>query len=226
METCFAPVLAWVISWWPGTPLALALEATTWGQRCVVLAVRVVSRGGARPVAWGLLPAGAKQAWRRAWLRLWRRLRPAMPHGWTVSVLAERGWYAPWRLRRITRVGWQPVWRITTGGSCRPAGATCWRPLTSFGPQPGTSWRGTGLALTRMQVPCTLLARGEEGYKDPWLILTDLAPEASDAGWYGRRAWIEQGFKITKRAGWQWHRTRLRDPERAARLWLAGAVAT
>src|SRR5438093_4246255 len=69
-------------------------------------------------------------------------------------------------------------------------------------------------------------ARWEEGYKDPWLILTDLAPEASDAGWYGLRAWIEQGFKITKRAGWQWHRTRMRDPDRAARLWLAVAVAT
>jgi hypothetical protein len=33
-------------------------------------------------------------------------------------------------------------------------------------------------------------------------------------------------FKITKRAGWQWHRTRMRDPDRAARLWLAVAVAT
>jgi hypothetical protein len=80
--------------------------------------------------------------------------------------------------------------------------------------------------LTRTQVACTLLARWEEGYKDPWLILTDLPPEASDAGWYGLRAWIEQGFKITKRAGWQWHRTRMHDPERAARLWLAVSVAT
>jgi hypothetical protein len=34
----------------------------------------------------------------------------------------------------------------------------------------------------------------------------------------------EQGFKITKRAGWQWHRTRMTDPERAA--WLAVAVGT
>ena len=39
-------------------------------------------------------------------------------------------------------------------------------------------------------------------------------------------AWIEQGFKITKRAGWQWHRTRMSAPDRAARLWLAVAVAT
>jgi len=37
---------------------------------------------------------------------------------------------------------------------------------------------------------------------------------------------IEQGFKITQRAGWQWQRTRMTDPHRAARLWLAVAVAT
>jgi hypothetical protein len=58
------------------------------------------------------------------------------------------------------------------------------------------------------------------------LILTDLPPAASAACWYGLRAWIEQGFKITKRAGWQWQRTHMTKPERAARLWLAVAVAT
>jgi hypothetical protein len=98
--------------------------------------------------------------------------------------------------------------------------------LVTFAPRPGTSWRGAGIAFARNQVPCTLLARWEDGDKAPWLILTDLPPEASDASWYGLRAWIAQGFKITKRAGWQWHRTRMTDPTRAARLWLAGAVAT
>ena len=31
---------------------------------------------------------------------------------------------------------------------------------------------------------------------------------------------------MTKRAGWPWQRTRMTDPDRAARLWLAVAVAT
>jgi hypothetical protein len=53
-----------------------------------------------------------------------------------------------------------------------------------------------------------------------------LPPEASTACWYGLHAWIEQGFKITKRAGSQWQRTHMTKPERAARLWLAVAVAT
>ena len=190
------------------------------------VAISVVYRGCAIPVAWVILPAGTKRAWRREWLRLLRRLHRAIPRTWQVIVLADRGLYAPWLFRRITRPVWHPFLRINTGGSFRPTNATCWCPFLDLVPRPGTSWRGTGIAFTRKQVPCTLLARWEDGYKDPWLILTDLAPEASDAGWYGLRAWIEQGFKITKRAGWQWHRTRMRDPDRAARLWLAVVVAT
>ena len=40
------------------------------------------------------------------------------------------------------------------------------------------------------------------------------------------RAGIAQGFKLTKRGGGQWPRTRLTEPERAARGWLAVAGAT
>jgi len=226
VETCFAPLLGGVVSWWQGTQLALAIDATTLGEPFVGLAVSVGDRGCAIPVAWVVLPAGAKHAWRRDWLRLLRRLRPALPQGWTVIVLADRGLYAPWLFRRITRLGWHPFLRLNTGGSFRPAGAANWRPLRTFAPRPGPSGRGTGLAFTRHQVVCTLLVRWEEGDKAPWLILTGLSPAASDAGWYGLRAWIEPGFKITKRAGWQWHRTRMSHPARAARLWLAVAVAT
>jgi hypothetical protein len=57
------------------------------------------------------------------------------------------------------------------------------------------------------------------------LVLTDLAPSTGEACGYGLRAWIEQGFKLTNRGGGQWQRTRLTDPQRAARLWVAVAVA-
>ena len=228
VETCFAPLLGWIVSWWQGTQLALALDATTLGTCFVVLAVSVVYRGCAIPVAWVILPANQKHPWRREWRRLLRRLGRVIPRHWTVIVLADRGLYAPWLFRRIVKLGWHPFLRINTGGTFRPTGTRCFRPLRTFVPQPGTRWQGRGTAFAGKprRLDCTLLACWEAGYKDPWLILTDLAPEASDAGWYGLRAWIEQGFKLTKRAGWQWHRTRMTDPARAARLWLAVAVAT
>ena len=59
-----------------------------------------------------------------------------------------------------------------------------------------------------------------------WFILTDLDPDGCDASWYGVRTWCEQGFKVYKRGGWQWQQTRMTDPDRVARLWLALVVAT
>ena len=228
VETCFAPLLAWVVDQWEGTQLALALDATTLGTRFTVLALSVVYRGCAIPVAWTVLAATAKHAWRREWLRMLRQVRRAVPRAWMVIVLADRGLDARWLCRRMTRLGWPPFLRINTGGTFRPQGHVRAVPLKTLVPEPGTTWQGTGIAFKgrQRQLHCTLLACWEAGYKDPWLLLTDLPPEASTACWYGLRAWIEQGFKITKRAGWQWHRTRLTMPERAARLWLAVAVAT
>jgi hypothetical protein len=228
VETCFVPLLAWIVDQWEGTQLALALDATTLGTRFTVLALSVVYRGCAVPVAWTVLPATAKHAWRREWLRMLRQVRRAVPRSWTVIVLADRGLYARWLFRRITRLGWHPFLRINTGGTFRPQGHVRAVPLKTLVPEPGTTWQGTGIAFKgrNRQLHCPLLACWETGYKDPWLILTDLPPEASTACWYGLRAWIEQSFKITKRAGWQWQRTRMTQPERAARLWLAVAVAT
>ena len=75
-------------------------------------------------------------------------------------------------------------------------------------------------------MPCTLLAQWEVGYEGAWLVVTDLAPAQATGAWYGMRSWIEAGFKDCKRGGWHWHQTKMVDPKRAERLWLALAVAT
>jgi hypothetical protein len=109
VERCFAPLLAWVLSWWAGTQLALAVDATTLGQRFVVLVVSVVYRGCAIPVAWTVLPATEKHAWRGEWLRMLRQVRAVVPRRFFVIVLADRGLYARWLFQRIVRWGWPPL---------------------------------------------------------------------------------------------------------------------
>ena len=91
VECGVVPLLAWVPSRWQGPQRAWALDATTLGPRCTVLAISVVYRGGAMPGAWTILPANPPHAGRREWWRRWRALRPAGPQGWTVIVLAARG---------------------------------------------------------------------------------------------------------------------------------------
>ena len=48
---CFVPLLRWIIALWRSTQIALTLDATSLGDRFVVLAICVVYRGCAIPVA-------------------------------------------------------------------------------------------------------------------------------------------------------------------------------
>lgn len=227
VTTCFVPFLAWIVRLWHGNQIALTLDATTLSDRFVVLTISVVYRGIGIPVAWTVLHAGRKQAWRREWLRMLRLLRPAMPRDWTVLVLADRGLYARWLFRRIVRLGWHPFLRINTGAKFRPAGQAHWYWLRDLLPADGRprQLHGTCFKDAASHLTCTLVIWYDDHYTDPWFVITDLAPGTSDIAWYGLRAWCEQGFKCTKRGGWQWQMTQMTDPDRAARLWLALALA-
>ncbi len=228
LETCWAPWLGWVLEGWSGTQLAVALDATSLGQRFVVLAVSVLYRGCAVPVAWKVLRAEQKHPWKPEWLALLKRFQKVVPAQWTVLVLTDRGLYAKWLFEGIQTLGWHPLLRVNSGGNFRPEGWYHGRPFAQFVPAVGRRWQGRGTAFSgkTTRLNCTLLGYWGEGHQDPWLILTDLPPESADACWYGLRAWIEQGFKQIKRGGWQWQHTRMTDPARAERLWLAIAIAT
>jgi hypothetical protein len=210
VTTCFVPLLGWIVSLWAGTQIALSIDATSLGDRFVVLAICVVYRGCAIPVAWTILPAQKKRAWRREWLRMLRLLRPAIPAEWTVLVLADRGLYARWLFRRIVRVGWHPFLRINQGCKFRRHGQAQFVWLRDLVGQIGQRWRGHGTAFASADchLDCTLIAWWGDGHAEPWFVLTDLAPDGCDAQWYALRSWCEQSFKCGKRGGWQWQQTR------------------
>jgi hypothetical protein len=56
-------------------------------------------------------------------------------------------------------------------------------------------------------------------------LVTHLPPRQADAAWYGLRAWVERGFGHARAGGFNWQDTRMTGPARAARQWLAMAVA-
>src|SRR3954453_6693426 len=142
VEACFAPLLRWVLGWWRGRDLALAIDATAHRDDVVALVVSVLYRGSAIPVAWTVLPGNTPGPWLGPILRLLRLLRPAVPPGWTVLVLADRGLWSPRLWRRVRRLGWHPLLRIQRratgtpdGGERRPAGTLV---------RPGEAWVGRG----------------------------------------------------------------------------------
>ena len=233
VSVCFPFLFRWVLRIWKSDEIILAMDASTLADRFTVLAISVVYRGTAIPVAWKILHGNRKHAWRPHWLALLRRLRREirrkkrrMPR---VLVVADRGISVSWLFRRIRRLGWHPLLRVRRNSTFQPHGETCFQRLECFAQVPDTFWSGRGVAFqarTSRLADVTLLAYWHKDAKEPWFLLTDLHPGSADPSCYRTRAWIEQAFRFIKRGGWQWHRTRMTDPERADRLWLAMALAT
>src|SRR4051812_5492304 len=158
-------------------------------------------------------------------LRLLRRLRPAVPPGWTMLVLADRGLWSPRLWRRVRRLGWHPLLRIqrrTTitpdGGERRPAG-TLVRPGEAWVGRGGLGWR------ERRRLTVTVVAGWTTEQEEPGVVVTDLPPDRVGVGWYASRMWVELGFRALKGLGWRWQRSRRTDPARVARHRLVLAVA-
>ncbi len=225
VATCFAPLLRWILDWWEGTELTLAIDPTAKGEELVALVISVVYRGCALPVAWRLKPGGQPGAWKPDLCALLDSLGAAVPDSWTVRVLCDRGLPSPDLWQAIPRQGWHPYMRyphhITFQAPTGPRGRA-----RQFVAGPGPYTVTEGWAFHRQKRRCTLLVLWEPRQEAPWVVLTDEAPAAVDVGTYGMRVWIEQGFRVLKRMGWQWHRTRRTDPDRGDRHWLVLAVAT
>lgn len=227
VKTCFPYLMKWIIKWWnpklDSNQLAIALDATTLGLKFTVLAVSIVYRSCAIPIAWTITKGNEKGEWNTYWLAMLNDIKANIPSNYVVFVMTDSGLYSPKIYKLITKLGWHPLMR-TNGNGYFKEGDRYFQPIKSFAKAPGTSWQGRGLAFKSSCIECTLIAHWEEGQDEAWFILTDLPPEASNA--CGMRAWIEHGFRVIKSGFWGWHRTRMDDPKRASRYWLVISIGT
>ena len=224
---CFAPLLRWVLTWWVSGRLAVAIDPTLKGDQTTAIVISVLYRGCAIPVAWSIHRATQKGSWMDPTVELLRELAPAVPREMTVIVLCDRGISSPKLWKQIRAQGWHPCMRYRNNITfCADGGKRL--PARRFVSVPDTAWigRGTAFGTPKAQRRCTLLVVWYAQQEEPWIILTDLPPEAVGVSWYALRFWIELGFKAIKSLGWKWDKTRRTDPTRVSRHWLVLSVAT
>jgi hypothetical protein len=226
VRACFPALLRWVVAWWEGQQLALALDATTLRDQVTVLSLSVLYRGGAIPIAWQVTAGNQPGAWIAPLLALLPPLAAVVPSGWQVLVLTDRGLNSTALRRGLQQVGWQWLMRQPQTVTFAPAGQDR-RRARQVVSGPGQAWVGYGTAFRTpaKQQACTLVVVWAAGQAEPWLLLTNVPPAEVGLRWYGLRMWVELGFRALKGVGWQWQRTRRLAVARVERHWLVLAVA-
>jgi hypothetical protein len=230
VHACFGPLLTWIVRLWHDPEgkkrLVLAMDATSLGERWTVLAISVLIRHCAIPVAWKVIKMHERGSWKPHWEALFQELKGSIDPHWMVIVTADRGLYARWLFELIQDCKWHPFLRINKNVKARREGSADFEWIDNW-VQVGERWAGRVDCFIQKpsRLVCTLLMAWEAGHEDPWIVLTDLSVQESNVAWYGMRTWVECGFKDYKRGGFDWQYSRMEHPSQVERLWLAMSVA-
>ena len=224
---CFVPLMRWLLSWWQSDKLVLAIDPTMKGDQINSIVISVVYRSCAIPIAWHILPANRPGEWIAPTVSLLALLSEAVPRDMTVLVMYDRGLRSPRLWDQIRSVGWHPYSRQSINTVFCPDGGTRLQ-ARHLVPGPRHAYVGSGTAFraARIRRRGTMIVVWDDDQDEPWVVMTDLAPDEAGVCWYGLRFWIELGFRVLKGVGWQWQKTRRTDPARVSRHWLVLSVAT
>ena len=199
---------------------------TETGARFGMLALRLVYRERALPLAWvcyhpGEAPAPLPTLARR----LIAEVAAVVPSDAHVVLLTDRGLSWPALLDQGRRRGWSFLGRVQHTTRVRTSdGRTS--PIGELAPRPGTRWRGHVRAFRKAGWrDLNAVAVWRRGDKDPWLLLTDLAPDWVCCAQYRHRMDEEESFRDDKSSGFDWDHSRVRDPAHMDRLLLALQLA-
>jgi hypothetical protein len=227
VKECFADLCRWALDGWEGEKkLVLAIDATSNGEHFTVLDISIVSRSCAIPVAWHLTMANEPGAWKPFWLDLLEALGATIGDNWKVIVMTDQGLYAAWLYQQIVALGWFPMMRVSERMGTRVQAEEDWTAIGQRVGRRGRKWQAQGeWSEQGERMSGTMLVRWEPGYEHKLAVVTALPVEQAQAAWYQMRFWTEGGFKDQKRGLLGWEQTKMHDPGRASRLWLAMAVA-
>jgi hypothetical protein len=214
-----------------GQTVWLALDETHQGRtetgaRLGMLAVRLVYRERAIPLAWACYRPGAAPAPFPVLIgRLIHEVAAAVPPDTRVVLMTDRGLSWPSLLDHCRRVGWSFLCRVQRRTRVRTAdGRAC--AIGDLAPRPGTRWRGHGRAFLKAGWrDLNLVAVWRRGDREPWLLVTDLAPDWGRCDQYRHRMDEELSFRDDKSAGFDWDHSRVRDPAHMDRLLLVLQLA-
>jgi len=227
-----AAIGAAVLSQARGQTVWLALDETPQGHtpsgaRLLTLALRVLYRERAIPLAWVCYrPGEAPAPLPELVAALLAEVAAWVPQGTRVVLMTDRGLSWPSLVDQCRRVGWSFLLRVQRQTRVRTSDGRT-QAIGDLAPRPGTRWQGSGCAFKDAGWrDVNVVAVWLRGTDQPWLLVTDLAPTWQRCTDYRHRMDQEESFRDDKSSGFDWDASRVREPAHMERLLLVLQLAT
>lgn len=210
----------------PAGRYLLILDDTEQTTRCQLSTLALAYGGRALPLAWCRWTGPLHGAYWRQIEGLFCAAAQLLPPQVQPVVVADRGLVAPRLIRLIESYGWDYVLRARGNTILRlpeQRRGVRLRSLLSAPGQPGLVL--TGWLFQRQPMWTHVVAVWRSGYKEPWLLISNLDLGLGLVEVYARRMHVEALFRDAKSGGFEWELSRVLRAERARRLLLGIMLA-
>jgi hypothetical protein len=230
-EALWSEVTPRLLATWAGSDLTLVLDGTPHGQTWTILTIGVVSSDRVLPLA-GIVKA-QQEPWTQSTADAIRaactRIAASTPSGSSVTLVADQGLIGPRLIDLCQELGWHFTLRFNASA------APTTRVRTRDGRErsivellPRRSRRSSRQVVVEAAIyrhfgwrHGWLTIHWGRGYREPWVLFSDLPGGAARVRAYRQRVRIEATFQDLKTRGWHLESSHLRDADRLERLLVA-----
>ena len=230
VETCYLPFAQEILEAVEPGPIVLMIDSTKLGGQCLCLMVSVYYKKRALPLAWLCFKGKKGHSDQATQLELLQRVQAMLPADTPVVLVGDGEFDGADLLTWLkTETDWQFVCRTTP--TTLVYYQAKWVSLTAVVAELGLAAGETAFLSQVTFVrsnPVEKLNIFIAWHPDDQthiFFVTNCATEAEASHWYDKRFTIETCFGDLKSRGLFLHRTRIRHPDRLARLILAAASA-
>lgn len=222
----FEPFVKAALALYQPQVVYVVLDTTQFGPSCRALVVGLAYGGQVIPVGWRVVKGKKGHTQVDDQRQLLSDIRPYLPAGCQVVLVADSEFSAVELLKPITTWGWQYILRVKGSTKVHRLGQPM-QPLADLPLAVGQTqvWRKVYWTVQHYFGPVMTIATWRQGEKEPLYVVTNTDNPDAALLVYSWRFWIEPLFGDFKGRGFRLGDTRLRDPARLSRLLLVACVA-
>ncbi len=216
------------LRWLPAGRCVLLLDDTEKTDQCTLTTLALAYGGRALPLAWCRWSGKLHGAYWQQVDQLFDRAQRLLPPQVQPVVLADRGLASPILIKLIQQHGWDFVVRVQSTTTLRATQSRS-APRLHLGElveRPGApSVTLDGWVFSARPIWAHTAAVWHVGYKDKWLLVSNLDLGTGLAKLYAQRMKVESLFRDAKSGGFEWELSRVLLADRAERLLLGLMLA-